>query len=85
MGRYLMILSQVLGARFSGPWLDSATLCVTNGVTQYNREAYAPAHLVGVERMIVHYGSAQKEKNSSPRPPLRSGRGAEGAGACAAG
>jgi len=34
--------------------LDSATFCIANSVTHYNRGRYGPAHLVWVERMIMH-------------------------------
>jgi len=41
--------------------LDSATWSVTHGASYCNRRSYAPTHLVWVERMLMHYSSAQND------------------------
>jgi len=46
--------------------MDSAALYVTHGASHYSSGSYAPAHLVWVERMIMHYSSARKKPLFSP-------------------
>jgi len=55
------------------PYMHSDTLSVTNNTSHYSPGSYGPAHLVWVERMIMHYSSTRKKNFTPPAAKRRAG------------